>query len=230
MKEHKVSSFDDLYSVSQAYRKGRWVFRGETDASNLLLPKVGRPGIENDREEHMLRTFKREAAECISDIPPTEWAWLALAQHHGLPTRLLDWTENPLVAAFFACSDSEGDDGVLYVLNARGLVDEDEETPLEVTEVKRYRPARSTRRIAAQRGLFTVHPNPTQALELSEEGPVRLHRAIIDGEFKKKLRWNLSRFGFNHATLFPDLDGIARNVQWMFSDEDPSDEPDAKGT
>ena len=89
-----------------------WVFRGVSDAnSHVLRPKIGRdPGRYDPKQERKLfESFKRRATRFIDLRGYSEWDCLALAQHHGLPTRLLDWTSNPLVAAYFAVSSAPGD-------------------------------------------------------------------------------------------------------------------------
>lgn len=218
-----ITTFDDLYNVAQAYRLGRWVFRGQPDIDMPLIPRVGRLDVETHHEKWIFQQFVRDAAAYINPMPESEWELLALARHHGLPTRLMDWTENALVAAFFACYVDYQVDGVIYMLNCRDAV-KSQVSPFEIETLMRYRPRHITRRIAAQRGLFTVHPNPREALEVGDEGAVRVHRAIVARSFKRKLRWNLSRFGMNLANLFPDLDGLTAHITWMFSDSDPSEE------
>ena len=86
-----------------------WVFRGHSDSTWKLRPKVGREDVLATRwdeagELGLFAEFKRRAREFESGVEFNDWDWLALAQHYGLPTRLLDWTQNPLVAAFFAVS------------------------------------------------------------------------------------------------------------------------------
>src|SRR5688572_9039340 len=86
-------------------RHQNWVFRGVGDAhKHQLVPKIGRdPRLYSlPLERVIFANFKRRAPQFINIRGMTEWDLLALAQHHGLPTRLLDWTTNPLVAAYFA--------------------------------------------------------------------------------------------------------------------------------
>jgi len=224
-----INDFNDLYQLSQAYRKGRWVFRGHSVIDHELIPRIGRGDVETHHERRIFDYFVREATTYLSPLPASEWELLALAQHHGLPTRLLDWTENSLVAAYFACQENYEIDGAIYMLNTHDIV-RDETSPFDIDTIMRYRPKHVTRRISAQRGLFTVHPSPTEPLALSRSGSTKIHKAVIMKNYKKKLRWNLSRFNINQASLFPDLDGLASHIGWMFSGTDPSEEPYAEGS
>jgi len=101
-----IGSFAELYDVLQEFRGGRWVFRGVHDPAFQLVPKVGRRRVEGVEKlegigKRIFDMFLRELPGYASALPNDQWELLALGQHHGLPTRLLDWTENPLVAAFF---------------------------------------------------------------------------------------------------------------------------------
>ena len=118
-----ITSFAELVTETSQLRN--CVFRGIKRArSHPLIPRAGRGPTRDTRkmlraERAILRDFKRTAIPFLAMQPENEWEWLALAQHHGLPTRLLDWTTNPLVAAYFACSDSsEGEDSACAILSS----------------------------------------------------------------------------------------------------------------
>jgi hypothetical protein len=89
-------------------RRDSGVYRGDPDANWPLLTSLdklggaGSPHSKADLEEHILRNFIRYSRPYFSTAPVNEWEVLVAAQHHGLPTRLLDWTYSPLVAAHFA--------------------------------------------------------------------------------------------------------------------------------
>lgn len=81
-------------------------FRGHKDESFRLTPSSLRNPKLASREAVMLKRFMQDAQSFLVDAPSTHWEWLFLGQHHGIPTRLLDWTENALVGLFFACEPS----------------------------------------------------------------------------------------------------------------------------
>ena len=84
-----------------------------------LIPKIGRrrkggQQLSTSSEKYVLKLFKQRTIPHLIRGPADEWEWLSLAQHHGLPTRLLDWTRNPLVALYFAVVESHEGDGAVY--------------------------------------------------------------------------------------------------------------------
>jgi len=106
-----VSKAEDLFNCfqSQPFNDEKWAFRGQGKAECLLRASIERvaskPGIAEDYVE---REFKRRAHHYLADLPKDEddLEWLALMQHHGAPTRLLDWTKSAYVAAFFAAESA----------------------------------------------------------------------------------------------------------------------------
>ena len=203
--------------------KMRWVFRGHVCRDYKLVPGVGRGGHTSSStakyESSVFETFKRSAHPHITRLPRDDWDWLAVAQHHGLPTRLLDWSANPLVALYFAVIGQPSDDGSLLALHTpkKMAASVREKSPFEIKTTFKWLPEMSTARIHAQEGLFIVCPKPEQDLtETLRDGWVlKIHP--IPSSCKPQIRYQLYRLGIHSATLFPDLDGLAANVRWQHS-------------
>src|SRR5215218_1482907 len=111
-------TWDTFLRTVSTRTNGTWLFRGQAGKKWPLSPSAGRDqcvgsaGYRRADEYNLLKDFVREAKRYV-ESGFSELEWLALAQHHGLPTRLLDWSTNPLVAAWFACEKEENtDDGV----------------------------------------------------------------------------------------------------------------------
>ena len=212
-----------------------------------LLPKLSRVKIRSENElsaeRTMLENFKRLAKPHLTRIPSNDWEWLALAQHHGMATRLLDWTSNPLAALWFAVSQPAGSgNGVVYVLfvdKKAFLQPEQIRTldPFKETAPKVFQPEISTIRIQSQSGWFTTQQlnkrtNNFIPFNKSTSFSRDIQRLTIPSRCFSELRYQLDKLGFNRFTLFQDLDGIAAYAEWSHTqlpDEGESGSTPSKG-
>jgi hypothetical protein len=197
MKEMEIRSFTELHQTIANYDARTVIYRGVKSTKFPLIPKIGRvvpPDSMKSREaneKEILRLFKEQALPYLNVVPHNDWDWLALGQQHGLPTRLLDWTANPLVACYFAVEEQSEDDSVIYAYDIKSyIVIEKHGDPSKYNKVGKFIPKHLTRRITTQGGLFTIHPDPYVPFEARE-----LRKIIIPNTLRATLKKTLSNYG-----------------------------------
>ncbi|BDU68407.1 hypothetical protein GETHOR_05080 [Geothrix oryzae] len=223
MDTHYLNETVDIHKFFRAYRShppGGWWFRGQADISWPLLPKAGRPEnfLPDNRDLGRFSHWRFSAAAYFDSLPQNDWECLAMAQHHGLATRLLDWTSNPLVALYFACCEHNDVDGAVYLYDPDRFVKEDA-LPLDATVVGvAYIPRAIAPRILNQKGAFTLHGPPTAEIEdkphMIWTEHSNLARLGIRKEQKPEILTMLNDYGVNQVSLFPDLDGLSNHINW----------------
>ena len=219
MKENRIDSFTEFHEVIEKYDARTVIYRGMKSVEYPLIPKIGRivpPASIDSREKNeqeILRLFKERAFQYLDFTPTSDWDWLALGQQYGLPTRLLDWTDNPLVACFFAVDEASEDDGIIYAYHNESYIPVDRHPdPFQYREVGKFIPRHITPRITTQGGLFTIHPDPYEPFVSTD-----MEKIILPANLQTEFKRTLSRYGINQFALFPGLDGLAAHIQWLQS-------------
>lgn len=116
----QVELFADSWQEELRRHRSSWAFRGVSSSTYDLsstLQRLGHQGAKQDLiEESLRRSFKKYAH---GENVDGEWQWLSVAQHHGLPTRIIDWSYSPYVALHFATSelDKMSEAGAVYCMN-----------------------------------------------------------------------------------------------------------------
>ena len=259
MKISVVRSLSDFHAAvgGDMSRSGQClsVFRGQRDATWPLVPAIvreprfhGKASLTknlnnpNDKsDERRLITLFRDLA--VSLLPqwtfhgsPQEvlWKHILLSQHYRVPTRLLDWSTNPLVALFFAvrgavttcdahchhdkelCDEAQRHHSAVYVLRSResfsvaALAARNPKAPFYThrNDPGIIRPPSIDRRFIAQSSVFAISRKPEVPIEPDAE-------VLIEADARDRILQELDVYGINASTMFPDLEHLGEYLEWF---------------
>jgi FRG domain len=215
-----IRSVTELIERVDALPPGLWLYRGhqvstwelrcslDRSDGKILRGKLRRP----DYEKRIFAEFKRRAVPYLRVYPQNDWEWLALARHHGLPTRLLDWTKNPLIALYFALTDSDGDQDATIIAyrHNSSAVDVSKTDPFSIKHIELYEPALISDRLAAQDSVFTAEPERTR--EADQKGRT-LHQWGISAKSIPRVQRQVRNLGITSNVVFPGLDSLCRELK-----------------
>jgi hypothetical protein len=245
-----IESWDELETVISKKSYRDWLFRGHSDIdwklesslfrlfndTQAILPKSRR--FAKDRhEEELIRVFKSHAHLFITNLPDknNKLEWLALMQHYGTPTRLLDMTFSPYIAAFFALENGQ-EDCCIYSIKHTHFTEIDEnhfknqkykesifkDQRGEKSFFIPFEPEMKNERIVAQQGVFLVSSTNYETYDKILSNYEFSKNEGIKYILKKKMRYEglkkLRLMNISSATLFPGIDGFCKSLRFQVLD------------
>lgn len=193
-------------------------YRGQASEDFKLIPSIGRNSIEG-KEEVLLQyeraifeDFKRKYSMFTDVRPKNDMEFLFLAQHYGLPTRLLDWTYNPLIALYFACCSHNDKNGVVFQSYpfSHKVYSPDYDDILNFDSYTYLIPNITDVRYKNQNGLFVLYPEPWK----DNFSHISI-RFIIPSGVKKTIIEKLHKIGINQSFIMPSLDSLCRDIVYI---------------
>lgn len=202
-------------------------YRGQAKDWPLVpsIGRVGRGGFDEilEFERYIMAEFRRLASPYMEKPPQSMAEWILHAQHHGLPTRLLDWTANPLKALYFAVeSENDATDAVLWSCDARATEWTEEFPNLGAQSMYFHRPTHLNRRIVAQESIFQVFPLTEEQEDIDSPNMDdvdtygRVEKFIIPAANKADIKDVLDQIGINNLSMYQSIEAVAQNIRNIY--------------
>ena len=228
---------EDIFEAQSRSETRIW-WRGHSISKWELQPLVYRNSSDPIYEKGVVNYFMRKAPARYPSCPSgdSKFDWLFLMRHYGLPTRLLDWTESPLIALFFALREQHFEPSCLWALDpgklnelqtgvasvlgsfesvdlAYSIVEEAFEgiQHEDCGKILAIQPTHFDTRMLLQQAVCTLH-GMRMPLEQLENNKEFLWKIEISPDHKKHLWSLLDRFSIKRSTLFPDLESLAKEL------------------
>jgi len=214
------------------------MYRGQGRMEWELIPSIARINLRElpmkydggwrSIEKDLLNRFMKHAVRYITREPKSKIEWMINAQHHGVPTRLLDWSTNPLKALYFAVENPNHDDtdGVVYLFSPSSWRSTAESLGEEELVLTAFHSAFINERIAAQEGCFTIFPFSRKMEDddfvamqdgfCPQNDVISMVKLAVEADSKEEIRKQLNRLGVSDSNMFPDLDGVAKDIRRQF--------------
>ena len=242
MEEYCIHNIGELIQIIRSFPADKTIwYRGHSDISWTLVPSVQREGYLW-KEQYLTNDFYMKASVTLRDKPDfrSYSDWLTIMRHYGLPTRALDWSRSPLIAAYFAVCDKEQNadkDGCIWVLHpedlnmAEGfnhyLYSIDSNTAIQMIRPafkKEYvpnnpkvldhilacYPIEHDLRVYVQQSAFTLHNSLRKLEEIASDS--MLSKIVIPAAVKAELAGELQALGITVSYVFPDSEHIAEEL------------------
>ena len=216
------STFGERLFPGEPFRRGKYLFRGHSNQNFKLETTFDRMFSDQTKAtrlqiaEELLQSFKRglEGEDIPAEVRGDDSLFLALGQHYGLPTRLLDWTESPYIAVFFAYNSRAlwgvTDQSIAIWVLDTGHPIWSSHYGVEIIDV----PSFGNKRIRNQSGKFSLSKTPFPDLESyvaahGDEGrPLR--KFLLPASDYTKALADLDAMGIHHGTVYPEIEGAAQ--------------------
>lgn len=250
-KEITIETMDDLFKVLNDIReqKGKehpvW-YRGQQNSNWELIPSIHRNVLIN-KERYLVNDFYIKVKQIQDNTPDKEnfAAWMSLMQHYGLPTRILDWSESPVISLFFATEDNAGTqafDACLWVLmprminvmenfgeyvypmdsysSQRLIIQAFKDVEIEEMFQDKILACHSVEkdlRMYTQRSGFTIHNTQRKLVDICTND--MLYKIVIPS-YKKKYFYNcVEALGITPSFIYPTMEQISKDVVKRFMNE-----------